>query len=144
MHQNGNRKWLRRPWDLSDNVPFKHVLALATEIYDKRNSSIMMLRTYFKKRKFGELHLCIFGSFLCCRRFSSTRQTDESAVKSAGEPLSIKPGKGASALFEHHPVAMEMGNQLPCLRAGHRWEGWGHRESYRKAFVKTGSKTNRR
>lgn len=50
----------------------------------------------------------------------STRQADEVAVGSDNEPVSIQLGKAASALFEHHPVTMEMGNQLHCLSTGHR------------------------
>lgn len=34
------------------------------------------------------------------------------AVGSDNEPVSIQLGKAASALFEHHPVTMEMGNRL--------------------------------
>lgn len=49
-----------------------------------------------------------------------TRQADEVAMRSDGEPVSIQLGKAALALFEHHSVTMEMGNQLQCVSTGHR------------------------
>lgn len=58
--------------------------------------------------------------------------------------MSVQLGKAAMALFEHHPVTMEMGSQLHSLSTGHRWEGgrWRGSESWRKAVSQTWSETN--
>ncbi|KAK9514856.1 hypothetical protein VZT92_025542 [Zoarces viviparus] len=58
--------------------------------------------------------------FIALRGRYSTRQADEEAERSDGEPVSIQTGEADTAIFEQHPVTMEMGKRLHGLSIGHR------------------------